>query len=38
MYKFILLLKLEKFNTKSIEQDLRFLTDDENITSSRKYQ
>ncbi|ORX80440.1 muts 2 [Anaeromyces robustus] len=34
----ITLVKKQKFNTKSIEQDLRFLTNDENITSSPEFE
>ncbi|OUM64314.1 hypothetical protein PIROE2DRAFT_42675, partial [Piromyces sp. E2] len=34
----ITLVKKQKFNTKSIEQDLRFLTNDENITSSAEFE
>lgn len=33
----ITLVKKQKFNTKSIEQDLKFLTNDENITSSAEF-
>jgi len=34
----VTLVKKQKFNTKSIEQDLRFLTNDENITSSSEFE